>query len=243
VGGLRVRIQKKLSFRTAFFVSTFLPLSMRDHVTAAVINYQTPEYLEKAVRSFRHFYPDVPLLVVDNGSKESSVQVIQGMEREEGSTVRGVYNEENRFHGPAMDQAITLAETPYVYLLDTDTETRRGGFLEEMISIMETEPRSFAVGKRVTVNKRGFVESGGVPVPVSAYMLIRKAAYVQLPPFEHHGLPVLRCCMEAARKGWRVAVYPVDGYVDHYGRGTADKYGYGLGWRSKLNYILNRIVI
>ncbi|MCH8276573.1 MAG: hypothetical protein IIA50_03400 [Bacteroidetes bacterium] len=72
-------------------------------------------------------------------------------------------------------------------------------------------------------------------------MLIRKEKYESLAPFEHHGLPVLKNCIDAARNGWRICSYPVEEYVEHFGRGTADRYGYGLGWRSRIDYLLNRL--
>ena len=136
-----------------------------------------------------------------------------------------------------------LATTPLVYIFDSDTETKEAGFLEKMIQLSRADQRSFAIGKRVTVNKRGFVSAGGIPVPLSAYMVIRREMYVQLSPFNHHGLPVLQCCTEAARRGWRVSNFPIDEYVDHLGRGTAEKFGYGLGWKSRLSFFLNKLGI
>jgi hypothetical protein len=106
----------------------------------------------------------------------------------------------------------------------------------------------YAVGKRIVVDHRGFAaetaEGGSeatIPVPVSAYMLLRRDMYVDLPPFEHHGLPVLKNCVEARERGWRIADFPTDEYVEHLGRGTAERFGYGLGWRSRLDFFLHRL--
>jgi GT2 family glycosyltransferase len=214
---------------------------MQDQITAAVINFQTPDLLEIAVRSFNRVYPEVPLLIIDNGSKDDSVDRLKKLSSEIGPVITELFNEENVFHGPAMDQAMKTATSEYVYIFDSDTVTLDGGFLEEMLEILSSEPRSLAIGKRVSVNKRGFLSTGGIPVPVSAYMLLRKSLYMQLSPFEHHGLPVLKCCTEAARKGWRISPFDIDSYVRHDGRGTAKKFGYGLGWKSRVNYLLNRL--
>ena len=214
---------------------------MRDKITAAVINFQTPDLLDTAVRSFIRVYPDILVLIIDNGSDDESVDLIRQLESEFSSRVTTIYNGKNIFHGPAMDMAVKKVESEFVYLFDSDTVTVRSNFLEMMLEILTRDTRSFACGKRVTVNKRGFLSTGGIPVPVSAYMLIRRAMYLQLSPFEHHGLPVLKCCTEAARKGWRVSPFAVDEYVEHKGRGTVQNFGYGLGWKSRLNYLLNKV--
>jgi hypothetical protein len=67
------------------------------------------------------------------------------------------------------------------------------------------------------------------------------ALYRQLPPFIHHGLPVLGSCAEAESRGWRVEDFPVDQYIEHLGRGTAERFGYGLGIKSRLEYVLHRL--
>lgn len=214
---------------------------MKDLVSAAVVNFQTPDLLRDAVQSFRGFYPDLSLLIVENGSQDESAERIEQLRKDAPDQISVISNEKNRFHGPAMDQSIRACETPYVYIFDSDTKTLEGGFLESMIQIMESDSRCYSVGNRVAVSKRGFARPGGLPVPVSAFMLIRKNMYVQLSPFEHHGLPVLKNFTDAARKGWRVRQFAVEQYVEHLGRGTADRFGYGLGLRSRLDYLLNRL--
>jgi hypothetical protein len=46
-------------------------------VTLAFVHYKTPDLLEKAVRPFKSFYPKVPTIIFDNGSGESSLDLIQ----------------------------------------------------------------------------------------------------------------------------------------------------------------------
>ncbi len=214
---------------------------MQGLVTAAVINYQTPDLLTDAVRSFRKYYRDVPLIVVENGSMDDSFECIKTLQAAFPDSITLIRNAENLYHGPAMDQAIRSSKTPFVYVFDSDTRTKSGGFLEAMTKMMTEDSMCYAVGKIVTVNRRGFAATAGTPVPVSAFMLIRKEKYELLAPFEHHGLPVLKNCIDAARNGWRICSYPVEEYVEHFGRGTADRYGYGLGWRSRIDYLLNRL--
>ncbi|MDQ7041629.1 MAG: glycosyltransferase family 2 protein [Rhodothermus sp.] len=211
-------------------------------VTAVVINYQTPELLEVAVRSFRQYYPDVSLLIMDNGSRDHSRQVIEQLLAEGKGNVQACWLPENLYHGPAMHRAMAMVSTPYVYFFDSDTETRRGGFLEPMVAALEADPLAYGAGRIVEVDRRrGFRKSGGMPVLATPYMLLRRTFYFRLPPFIHHGLPTIQNFRAAEQLGYRLISFPIETYVHHLGRGTAGRYGYGLGWRSRLEYLLYRL--
>jgi len=54
-------------------------------------------------------------------------------------------------------------------------------------------------------------------------------------------LPVLKNCMEAGKKGWNICPFPIADYIEHLGRGTAKKYGYGLGFKSRWDFLLNKL--
>ncbi len=213
---------------------------MRLSVTAVVINYQTPDLLEVAVRSFRRCYADVPLLIIDNGSRDHSRQVIEHLIAEGKESTRVLWLPENIYHGPAMHRAMEAIATPYVYFFDSDTETRRGGFLEPMLTALEADPQAYGAGRIVEVDRRrGFRKPGGMPVLATPYMLLRRDFYFRLPPFIHHGLPTLQNFRAAEQRGYRLISFPIETYVHHLGRGTAGRYGYGLGWRSRLAYLLH----
>jgi hypothetical protein len=216
-------------------------LTPTDSITAVVVNYRTPDLVAQAVGSFRRFYPTVPVVIIDNGSGGGSRKVIERLVGEAPLIVSSAYLDENIFHGPAMDLGMTASDREAVLFLDSDTRTERHGFLEQMLEMLVESDRVFAVGKTALVNKRGFVSKNGVPVPLSAYMLVRRSLYLQLPPFEHHGLPVLKSCREAAARGLEIRDFPVDEYIEHFGRGTAGEFGYGLGLRSRIDFLLNRL--
>ncbi|WP_456426152.1 glycosyltransferase family 2 protein [Rhodocaloribacter sp.] len=220
-------------------------MSARDlavQVTAVVINYQTPDLLETAVCSFIDAYPDVPLVIIDNGSADDSRARIEALRCEAPGPVEAWFLEENVYHGPAMHRAMERVRTPYVYFFDSDTETKRAGFLEPMREVLAAKDHHYATGHVVTVNRRGFADpKGKIPVPASAYMMLKRAVYHRLPPFIHHGLPVLENCAAAVQQGYAILEFPIEDYVTHFGRGTAERYGYGLGLRSRLDYLLNKL--
>ncbi|NNF03196.1 MAG: glycosyltransferase [Rhodothermales bacterium] len=206
-----------------------------------IINFQTPDLLRRSVSSFRDVYPDERLELVDNGSADGSADVLRELASIHPESTGITIHPRNLYHGPAMHRAILDADAEHVFVLDSDTVTRRGGFLEHMSALLDGSDDVYAVGQRVFVDRRGFAAEDGFPVPVSAHMMIRRRMYTDLPPFEHHGLPVLRNCAAASDKGWQVAEFPVEQYVDHLGRGTAERFGYGLGWKSRLDYLLHRL--
>ena len=204
------------------------------------INFQTPDLLEVAIGSFRKFYPTTQLLLVDNGSKDNSADRIRQLEKNYSGFTKSLLIEKNIFHGPAMDRAITMVSNEHVFFLDSDTETRQGGFLEKMISEFASQ-KVYAVGRIDTVNKRGFHSQRGTPIVLSPYMMLRRTLYHDFPPFEHRGMPTLRNFASAQGKGYELKSFPVEKYIVHFGRGTASRYGYGLGIQGKVDYVLNKL--
>ena len=204
-----------------------------------VVNYQTPDLLDVAVRSFKQLYPDLPLIVADNGSQDNSRQVIEKL-CEDLPRVTAKYFAANLGHGPAMHRVIAQKDYAWYFFLDSDTETHAGGFLEEMLERYD-EPNLYAVGKVIPMNKRGFVDTDGFPALDAAYMLIREDFYSQLSSFEHHGAPVVRNFMDAQQHGFQVQNFPVQEFVEHLHRGTVARFGYGLGIKGRINYLLNKL--
>ena len=123
-------------------------------VTTVIVNYQTPDYLKLAVSSFKKHYPYNEILIIDNGSRDESKEMI--------------------------------------YQLINSFENVRAEMLPDNI---------------------------------------------------YHGQPTLFNFKETTDKGYVLKEFPISEYIDHKWRGTAEKFGYGLCWRSKLDYLLNKIGI
>ncbi len=219
-------------------------MSLPHPVTAVVVHFRTPDLLRRAVSSIRTHYPDLPLLLIDNGSGDQSPDLLRGLQTESPETTGIILNDRNLHHGPAMDQALHRVTTPYVFFLDSDAELTRGGILEAMFSAAAQDTRHYAVGKKIFMNKRGFDVSdrpGATPYIRPICMLIHRERYFLLPPFERHGAPCLRNMKAAISAGYSLISFPVDEYMHHRGRGTAGTHGYRLGIRGKLNHLLNRL--
>ncbi|MFZ1081291.1 MAG: glycosyltransferase [Candidatus Kryptoniota bacterium] len=213
-----------------------------DDVSTIIVNYRTPDLLETAARSFRKFYPDIELVIVDNGSNDQSFEVVTSLVKSNPETTKSIMLDKNHYHGPAMDKAVKSVEKKVVFFLDTDTETLRGGFIELMLQEMGRDEKVYGVGRVDRVNKRGFaIEDGTETILISAYMMLRRSLYFELPPFKHHGMPTLDNFSVAKLKGYSLRNFDIASYVRHYGRGTASKFGYSLGFCGKLDYLLNKV--
>lgn len=211
-------------------------------ITTVIINFRTPDLLETAVKSFRRVYPDIRLLIIDNGSGSESVELINRLAQESNDFVDAVFLEENIFHGPAMDLAIrSYVKTEYVFFLDSDTETKKPGFLEEMTRFLEKDNSLYGIGRVEKVNKRGFKDPQGASILLSPYMMIKCALYKKYSPFIHHGQPTMYNFNDAISDGLKLHNYNIEDYIFHHWRGTASRFGYRLGWRGKLDYILNKL--
>jgi len=214
-------------------------------VTAVIINYKTPDLVRRVVASFRQHYPSLPLLLIDNGSHDESEKVLQAFHDQQPQTTRLLLNANNLHHGPAMDQALREIATPFVLFLDSDCHVINGGFVEQMLNKLQEQDSFYSVGKRISMDTRGFDVSEGMSNAIlyirPLCMMLKRDMYLTLPPFERHGTPCLRNMRSAAERSLGLLDFPVEQFVEHEGRGTAGRFGYQLGWRGKLNYLLHKI--
>jgi len=212
------------------------------NVTAVIVNYQTPLLLEDAVVSFKTFYPSVNLLIFDNGSLDNSSEVIENLQKKFPDSIQTHYESKNIFHGPALHKSISeLVKSKYCFFLDSDTVTKKHGFLEKGLDILSSKNKNYALGRMIKTNERGFKDPEGIPIIVTPYLLIKTEPYAEFPPFIHHGQPVLHNFKEAQKREMNLIDFPMHDYIDHLWRGTASKYGYGLGLKGKFEYLLNKM--
>lgn len=214
---------------------------MNKSICTVVINYQTPDLLKTTVESFRKFYPAEDLLIIDNGSQDNSVRLIQDLQNAFNHNTSTILLKENIFHGPAMHHAIEKKDYDYLFFLDSDTKTFKGGFLEKMADILNSSDKIYGTGRLLTINKRGFQSESGIQFPAPAYMMIKRKLYHRFSPFEHHGMPVLKNFSNALKDGYQFQYFPIENYIEHLWRGTAGRFGYGLGLKAKIDYFLNRL--
>lgn len=211
-------------------------------ITAVIINHRTPELTRRSVHSLRTFYSGLPLLLIDNGSDPATVTLLEALRNASPACTQLHKNDRNIFHGPAMDQAIKMAGTPLIFMLDSDCNIVKPGLLEGMHDALGDDPATYAVGHKIGMNSLGFdvpLTGGAIPYIRPYCMLLRREAYLSLPPFVHHGAPCLQNMKSATERGFHLCDFPVLNYVVHEGRGTAGRFGYHLGVRGRINHALH----
>lgn len=142
-------------------------------ITATVCSWKHVSLVQQAVIGFRECYPDVPLIVVDDGGQDESTRWIRALpERLE--TACAVIRGRNYGHGPALHRASRFVKTPYWFTFDSDNIfTGQGGYLEAMLAQAQ-EKHLYAIGREHP--------SGAWYIHIS-FALYDVAQYRQLIPF------------------------------------------------------------
>jgi len=211
-----------------------------DKVTIVIANYKLPGLLRDLLNKLLRCYPNVRLLLIDNGSKDESTEYVREMASSE-FNVRSILNQINVGHGPAMHQGVGVCETPFVCLMDNDCVVQKTGGLELMMEPFE-DTAVYAVGELVLVDAGGNTRKVGEPYILPSRMMIRREMYATLAPFNHHGAPAILNIKSAVAAGFKVVGLPnIDDYFQHPGRGL-DKgpvhKAYGIpGWHHRTYYL------
>jgi len=188
-------------------------------VTCIIPHYKTWDLTRQAVESFRAAYPAVPVIVVDDGSRdESSEQVRRLGELERG--VQALILDRNIGQGAALHRAILEARSRRVFTMDSDVVVQRRGFIEMMESRM-IEQGLYAIGMMYW---RDWAH-GNLYVTCVAAMYDRDV-YLTLPPFVHEGDPMQRNMDGAKARGLTVEEFPILRWVKHLECGTRRHFGY-----------------
>lgn len=215
-----------------------------EDITALIVNYKTPDLTQRCIESLLSHYPDLHLLLIDNGSQDDSTAYIKRVSRQL-PNVRCILNCENRYHGPAMDQGIKFSPTRYIFTLDSDCEIIEEGFLERMIALLAC-PDVYAIGQLAYMDRYGYEVEQGQGRHLIQYiypyaMLLDKEKYLTLPPFIHHGSPCIKNMKEAEERGYIVKNFPVEKFIFHEEEGTCSRYGYGLSPKTLVDKLFSKI--
>jgi GT2 family glycosyltransferase len=197
-------------------------------VTAVCVNFRTPEQFETAVTTFRRCYPDIPMILIDNAGCERSADVLQDLAVGV-SNIEPIWNERNVGHGPALHQAAQMAETRFLFTLDSDTRTEGCGFVEQMLKMFEKDKKLLATGCLRHTNRNGVEWSkheGRTHPYIHPYAAIYDLEwYFQFTPFVHRGAPAVQLCHDAEAAGLHFKAFPINEYVWHREAGTRGWFG------------------
>jgi len=113
-------------------------------VSVVVVSFNTREYLLRCLASLQAAVLPLQVLVVDNASSDGSADAVA----DRFPRARLLRNAENAGFGRACNQALALAEGPYVLFLNSDAEVRAGA-IEAMAALLDRRADVVAVGPRV----------------------------------------------------------------------------------------------
>jgi len=200
-----------------------------DSITTITVNFKTPDLINLCVSSFHARYPGVRHVVIDNGGCPDSLRILRTLRDKR--LIDLVELPDNIGHGPALNLGLALTRTSYAFLLDSDTETKKPGFLEEMLAAFREDGNLFAIGwLRYVIRRSGVAYKKNIPTDALPYVhpyacLLDMAKFRKLPPFEHRGAPALALMKGAEAAGYSLCDYPVGQYVKHKVAGTRGLFG------------------
>ena len=128
-------------------------------VTVVILNWNGKQYLSSCLESvFKQIYPRLKVIVVDNGSRDGSVQFI---EEKYPDSVILIRNEENLGFAEGNNQGIKAARGKYVALLNNDTRVEPR-WLREMVRVMEENPEAgMCSSKILCARKPHLIDNAG----------------------------------------------------------------------------------
>lgn len=192
-------------------------------VTALTVSYNTRELTALLLWSLRTIvdWPDLEILVVDNGSQDGSARMLA--EAEQGGVCTLLANRANRQHGPGLNQGISwLAARPgpppgWIWILDSDVVAARPDALSGAVAAAR-EHSAALVGEPQHDRWHDDGRFG-------TYSMLMDPAVLWQPrfgPFTDGGDPSFDLLGSAARLGVPMAPFPftAGGHVIHRGRGS-----------------------
>ncbi len=112
-------------------------------VTIIIPNYNGVHFMEPCLAALkRQKYQNFDLLVVDNGSTDGSEEWLKA------HRMPSIFLAENTGFSGAVNMGIQAAKTPYVILLNNDTEPEPE-YVGSMVKAIEASPRIFSVSPKM----------------------------------------------------------------------------------------------
>lgn len=195
-------------------------------IAALSVNYNTPDFLERLLLSFRQFY-DIPFVVVD-GSSESNYNKIKSFI--EAYDITLIHFDYNIHHGPGMAYGIQYIKTDQILLLDSDLIVLHPGFVEDLQEKLKSE--SYGIGDVQIVNDKGFNVSKGISYLHPACALINRKIALKYPLPTKHGAPMIEAMKAVDSKLLQHEFWVTNDfrnkdkiYVSHDWQGTVKRVG------------------
>ncbi|HLD58704.1 MAG TPA: glycosyltransferase family 2 protein [archaeon] len=118
-------------------------------VSIIVLNWNGKEFIRKCLESIKRFSPSklFEVIVIDNGSKDGSVQMLQEMKKN-GFLQKLILNPENLGFSKGNNQGFEIADGEFFFMLNNDTEVTEN-WLENLLNAAEKYPNAAAIGAKI----------------------------------------------------------------------------------------------
>lgn len=201
------------------------------NITVLICQRNTNDLIRLSLESLLRFYPDIPILIMEEGSQDESVSYLKykALTHPNIQVVTGT-NKVDRFtsHGVAMDNALkNHITTKYVLLMDSDVIIERGGLIEDMLDEFPKDDTLYAIGSLMRVTRSNHAcgapkdESDVLRYAHPSFSIYRTDLYHKInAPFTDHGAPCVYSMLAAEVEGYKIGYYPVDKYVSHLSGGS-----------------------
>ena len=150
-----------------------------NHPTISVIIpvYNGEKYLPEAIDSIlKQTFQDFEIIVIDDGSRDSSVQIIRALND---ARIVKVFHKENRGLTTTLNEGINLARGLYIARLDQDDVSEPQRF-EDAVNAFKEKPQSLAVF--------GTIERMGPDGKISGSYKIKNQQPTEEWSFKRHGM-------------------------------------------------------
>lgn len=129
---------------------------MQKKVTIIIPNYNGLKFMEPCMKALEtQSDKNFELLVVDNGSTDGSVDWLKEHK------IPAIFLEENTGFSGAVNVGIRHARTPYVILLNNDTEPQPD-YVKELVRMMDRSPKIFsASSKMIQLHHKELMDDAG----------------------------------------------------------------------------------
>ncbi|MBE5875511.1 MAG: glycosyltransferase family 2 protein [Lachnospiraceae bacterium] len=126
--------------------------------TVVIPNYNGIKYIAACLDSlYAGTVRDMEVIVVDNASKDGSLELV----KEHYPQVTLIENAENMGFSYAVNQGIQAGRTPYVFLLNNDTEVE-ADCIEQLENLMQSDERIFsASAKMIALHDKEKLDDAG----------------------------------------------------------------------------------
>ena len=132
-------------------------------VTIIIPNYNGIDFLKDCIESLRYqSYKNFEVLIVDNGSKDKSVEYLKCLESYENNlNIKVIYLDENLGFAGGVNVGLVASDSEFIILLNNDTEVFPD-YVEMLVNAIEKSDKIFAVNPlMINAHNKELVDDAG----------------------------------------------------------------------------------